>query len=97
MPRDALRDLFGPSGIHDVVAMRIPIMQFTVGYKLNGSAHHIKVEAEDALMAALKVKMQHGEAKVMYVRPQNRRGDLRHPALNLSDQFATLHRGQDRV
>ena len=61
-------------------------MQFTVGFKLDGGAHHTTVEAEDALMGALKVKMRHCQALIMYVRPQNRRGDIRHPALNLTDE-----------
>jgi hypothetical protein len=40
------------------------------------------VEAEDALIAALKVKTQHPEARVTYVRPANRRGDARHPPVS---------------
>ncbi len=54
-------------------------MQFTVGLKLKGKADHISVAAEDALIAALKVKTEHPEARIMYVRPSNRRGDARHP------------------
>jgi hypothetical protein len=41
--------------------------------------NHLMVEAEDALIAALKAKTEHPEAQIMYVRPQNRRGDARHP------------------
>ena len=37
------------------------------------------VEAEDALIAALKVKSAHPEAAITYVRKQNARGDRRHP------------------
>jgi hypothetical protein len=37
------------------------------------------VEAEDALIAALKVKTAHPEAAITYVRKQNARGDRRHP------------------
>lgn len=37
------------------------------------------VDAEDALVAALKVKMAQPEAQIMYVRRANRRGDTRHP------------------
>jgi hypothetical protein len=55
-------------------------MQFTVGFKLKGKADHVVVDAEDALVAALKVKTERSEAVVMYVRPQNRRGDTRHPS-----------------
>jgi hypothetical protein len=54
-------------------------MQFTVGLKLKGKADHFVVDAEDALIAALKVKAEHPEARIMYVRPKNRRGDARHP------------------
>jgi len=41
------------------------------------------VDANDALIAALKVKMQRPEAEIMYVRRANRRGDTRHPARKL--------------
>jgi hypothetical protein len=51
---------------------------FTVGLKLKGKTDHIAVDAEDALIAALKVK--HPEAMITYVRQQNRRGDARHPS-----------------
>jgi hypothetical protein len=54
-------------------------MRFTVGLKLNANSDHIVVDAEDALLAALKVKMERPEARIMYVRPANRRGDTRHP------------------
>ena len=54
-------------------------MKFAVGFKLQGKTGHIVVDAEDALIAALKVKMQHPEALIAYVRQQNKRGDTRHP------------------
>lgn len=60
-------------------------MRFTVGLKLKGKANHTVVEAEDALIAALKVKSKHPEARVMYIRPQNRRGDARHPVHGLNE------------
>ena len=56
-------------------------MKFTVGLKHEGKVNHVVVDAEDALIAALKAKTEHPEALVMYVRPQNRRGDARHPPL----------------
>ena len=57
-------------------------MNFTVGLKLKGKVNHVVVlDAEDALIAALKAKAEHPEASIMYVRPQNRRGDARHPPL----------------
>jgi hypothetical protein len=58
-------------------------MQFAVGFKLQGKTSHIIVEADDALVAALKVKIQRPEALITYVRRQNRRGDARHPVLGL--------------
>jgi hypothetical protein len=63
-------------------------MQFTVGLKLKGRTSHITVEAEDALMAALKVKTRHPEARLTYVRPQNKRGDARHPVHRLNEDHA---------
>jgi hypothetical protein len=56
-------------------------MRFTVGLKHKGKVSHVVVDAEDALIAALKTKAQQPEALIMYVRPQNRRGDARHPPL----------------
>ena len=60
-------------------------MQFTVGLKLNGKMDRIVVDTEDALIAALKVKTEQPEAVIMYVRPQNRRGDARHPSHGLAE------------
>ena len=60
-------------------------MQFTVGLKAKGKADRIVVDAEDALIAALKVKTEQPEAVIMYVRPQNRRGDARHPSHALAE------------
>ena len=54
-------------------------MRFTVGLKLKTKADHIVVDAEDALIAALKVKTDQPEARITYVRPANRRGDTRNP------------------
>jgi hypothetical protein len=54
-------------------------LQFAVGLKLKSKAEHVMVDAEDALIAALKVKAECPEALIMYVRRQNRRGDARNP------------------
>jgi hypothetical protein len=62
-----------------------PPVQFTVGLKLQGKIDHISVNAEDALIAALKVKSEHPDATITYVRQQNRRGDARHPSHALSE------------
>jgi hypothetical protein len=62
----------------------VPV-QFTVGLKLKGTTDHIAVDAEDAPIAALKVKTEYPEAVITYVRQQNRRGDARHPSHGLSE------------
>jgi hypothetical protein len=67
------------------VGKRAAGMRFTVGMKLKGKVEHFVVDAEDALIAALKVKCEKPEALIMYVRPQNRRGDARHPPLARSE------------
>jgi hypothetical protein len=54
-------------------------MRFTVGLKAKGKSDHTVVEAEDALVAAIKVKLAQPEAEILYVRRANRRGDARHP------------------
>jgi hypothetical protein len=54
-------------------------MHYAVGLKLAGRSAHKLVEAEDALIAALKAKAEFPEALVTYVRRQNKRGDQRHP------------------
>ena len=59
-------------------------MQFAVGIKFQGKTGHVVVDAEDALIAALKVKMQRPEVLIAYVRQQNKRGDTRHPMRRLS-------------
>jgi hypothetical protein len=53
--------------------------EFTVGMNLAGHCKSVMVEAEDALIAALKVKQESPEAVINYVRRRNKRGDLRHP------------------
>ena len=55
-------------------------MHFIVGLKLKGRTGHLTVEAEDALIAALKAKAQQPESMVTYVRRENKRGDSRHPS-----------------
>jgi hypothetical protein len=53
--------------------------KFTVGIKVGGRRHSVTVIAEDALVAALKVKLEQPAAAINFVRRCNRRGDLRHP------------------
>ena len=52
---------------------------YTVGLRAKGKADRVAVDAEDALIAALKVKAERPDATITYVRRQNRRGDARHP------------------
>ncbi len=51
----------------------------TVGLRHNARSEVLTIEAEDALIAALKAKYQHPDAVITYVRRANRRGDQRHP------------------
>jgi len=52
---------------------------YTVGLKLQTRPKALTIEAEDALLAALKIKLENPEALITYVRKSNRRGDRRHP------------------
>lgn len=54
-------------------------LRYAVGIKIRSKTDQMSVEAEDALIAALKVKAAHPEAAITYVRKQNVRGDRRHP------------------
>ena len=54
-------------------------LRYAVGIRIGNRADQISVEAEDALIAALKVKAAHPNAAITYVRKQNARGDRRHP------------------
>jgi hypothetical protein len=60
-------------------------MHFTVGFRLKGHSDRITIDAEDALIAALRVKAERPEALITYVRHQNKRGDSRHPSHALKD------------
>ena len=63
-------------------------MSFAVGFKVEGKTAHVVVDAEDALIAALKVKMERPQAHITYVRHPNKRGDSRHPANSLAEAEA---------
>ena len=60
-------------------------MHFTVGFRLKGHSDRITIDAEDALIAALRVKAERPEALITYVRHQNKRGDTRHPSHAFKD------------
>jgi hypothetical protein len=52
---------------------------YTVGLRLRTRTKALAIEAEDALLTALKAKLENPEALITYVRKSNRRGDRRHP------------------
>jgi hypothetical protein len=54
-------------------------LQYAVGIRLGRRSDQIAVEADDALIAALRAKLAHPEATITYVRKRNARGDRRHP------------------
>ena len=61
-------------------------LRYAVGIRIRNKADQMTVEAEDALIAALKVKTAHPEAAITYVRKRNVRGDRRHPHSSQIDQ-----------
>jgi hypothetical protein len=61
-------------------------LRYAVGIKIGNRSDQITVEAEDALIAALKVKTAHPEAAITYVRKRNARGDRRHPHSSQIDE-----------
>lgn len=61
-------------------------LRYIVGMSINGRTEHVTLEAEDALIAALRVKQERPEATITYVRKSNARGDRRHPHLALPPQ-----------
>ena len=59
---------------------------YMVGLKLQMRNKVLTIEAEDALLAALKIKLENPEALITYVRKSNQRGDRRHPHEALQDK-----------
>ena len=53
--------------------------EYIVGFRQGKRSEVLTIEAEDALIAALRVKHNHPEAIIYYVRKSNRRGDRRNP------------------
>lgn len=60
-------------------------LEFTIGINVEGKRDTVTVEAEDALIAALKVKHEKPSAVINYVRKRNKRGDRRHPHRDIGD------------
>jgi hypothetical protein len=65
-------------------------LRYAVGIKIRNKADQVTIEAEDALIAALKVKAAQPEAAITYVRKQNARGDRRHPHSGQIARDATM-------
>jgi len=61
---------------------------YTVGLKRGTRTMALTIEAEDALVAALRIKLENPEALITYVRKSNRRGDRRHPHETLRSRKA---------
>ena len=61
-------------------------LRYAVGIKIRNKADQMTVDAEDALIAALKIKAAHPEAAITYVRKRNARGDRRHPHGHQADE-----------
>jgi hypothetical protein len=53
--------------------------EYVVGLRHGKQSKVLTVDAEDALIAALKIKHNYPEALILYVRKSNRRGDRRNP------------------
>ena len=61
-------------------------LRYAVGIRIRTKTDQVAVEAEDALIAALKVKTAHPDAAITYVRKRNVRGDRRHPHAGRIDE-----------
>ena len=62
--------------------------EYTVGLRHGRRSETLCVEAEDALIAALRAKSENPEAMITYVRRSNRRGDRRHPHHGLATSIS---------
>jgi len=58
---------------------------YIVGLRHKTRSKVLTIEAEDALVAALRAKHENPEAVITYVRKSNRRGDHRHPHDRLAE------------
>ena len=54
------------------------MIEYIVGLRIGSRSKVLTIEAEDALIAALKIKHDYPDAAISYVRKSNRRGDRRH-------------------
>lgn len=63
-------------------------LRYMVGTRDGNRSAGVIVEAEDALIAALKVKSRHPAVTITYVRKSNQRGDRRHPHPAMTESSA---------
>ena len=61
-------------------------VRYMVGMRTDTKSASVTVEAEDALMAALRVKHENPTAMITYVRKHNERGDRRHPHRSVAEK-----------
>ena len=66
-------------------------LQYAVGIRLDKRTDQLTIEAEDALIAALKAKSAHPAAAITYVRKRNSRGDRRHPHSGSASEVPARH------
>jgi hypothetical protein len=74
--------------------MRRAMARYTVGFKKAAQSKAVTVEGEDALIAALSVKLDNPAAMITYVRKSNRRGDRRHPHEDLVEARRGSRKGE---
>jgi hypothetical protein len=75
------------SGWRPLAARRTAmVVCYMVGTRMAGKAASVTVEAEDALMAALKVKHENPAAVITCVRKHNERGDRRNPYRSVAEK-----------
>lgn len=60
--------------------------KYVIGIHVDDKHGSVMVEAEDALIAALKVKHKKPNAMITYARKRNKRGDLRHPHHDITEK-----------
>jgi len=59
---------------------------YLVGLRHKTRSKALTIDAEDALIAALKAKSENPDSAITYVRKSNRRGDHRHPHERLTER-----------
>ena len=62
------------------------VVRYMVGMRTGSKSASVTVEAEDALIAALKVKHENPAAVITYVRKHNERGDRRNPHRGVAEK-----------